>query len=304
MSKSGNFFLFLIPALIWGSTWFVITFQLGNVDPLVSVSYRFLIGGIVLMLYAQIRKLPMRFTLGEHARALQQGILLFGLNYWLVYLSEQNLTSGLVAVAFSTLIFFNIGFGAIFLKAEINARVVVGAVLGLLGTVLIYKTEFSNFKSSPEYILALVFAIGSIIFASLGNITSAVNQHKKMPVIQTTAYGMVYGALSMALIALLMGKPFTIDTSVPYLVSLTYLSIFGSVIAFTAYLTLIGRVGAGKAAYTIVIVPVVAIAISTIFEGYKLDGFAIGGIGMLVLGNVIAMFKKRSSNKIVGNTTK
>lgn len=292
MSKSGNFFLFLIPALIWGSTWIVITFQLGNVDPLVSVSYRFLFGGIVLMLYTLIRKLPMQFTLAEHARSLQQGILLFGLNYWMVYLAEQNLTSGLVAVAFSTLIFFNIGFGAIFLKAEINARIVIGAVLGLIGTILIYKTEFRNFKSSPEFIMAIVFAIGSIISASLGNITSAINQHKKMPVIQTTAYGMLYGALSMALIALLVGKSFTIDTSFPYMASLAYLAIFGSVIAFTAYLTLIGRIGAGKAAYTIVIVPVVAIALSTIFEDYRLDGFGILGIILLISGNVFAMIKK------------
>lgn len=292
MSKSGNFFLFLIPALIWGSTWFAITFQLGNVDPLVSVSYRFLLGGVILMLYAMLRKLPLKFTREQHLRSILQGVLLFGMNYWLVYLSEQTLASGLVAVAFSTLIFFNIGFGAIFLKAKITGPVVIGAVLGLIGTVLIYKTEFSNFKSSPEYIIALFFAIGSIISASLGNITSAMNQHKQMPVIQTTAYGMIYGSLSMALIAFVIGKEFTIDTSFNYLASLGYLSLFGSVIAFTAYLTLIGRIGAGKAAYTIVIVPVIAIAISTVFEDYQLDTYAVVGILVLVLGNVIAMVKK------------
>ncbi|MCB0495183.1 MAG: EamA family transporter [Cyclobacteriaceae bacterium] len=292
MSKYGNFFLFLIPAVIWGSTWFAITFQLGSVDPLVSVSYRFLLGGVILLLYARLRKLPLKFTVEQHLRSVQQGFLLFGINYWLVYLAEQTLASGLVAVAFSTLIFFNIGFGSIFMKARITAPVIIGAILGLLGTVLIYKTEFKNFKNSPEYILALLFAIGSIISASLGNITSAMNQRRAMPVVQTTAFGMLYGSVIMALIALALGKHFTIETSTAYLLSLAYLSVFGSVIAFTAYLTLIGRIGAGKAAYAIVIVPVIAISISVVYEGYQLDGFAIAGILMLVVGNIIAMLKK------------
>ena len=292
MSRSSNFLLFIIPALIWGSTWFVITFQLGEVDPLVSVSYRFLIGGVILWLYAWLRKLPLKFTYHQHLRAAQQGVLLFGVNYWLVYLSEETLTSGLVAVAFSSLIFFNITFNAIFLKAKINKRVVIGALLGFAGTILIYKAEFSNFSTSSEYLFAIVFAMSSVLFASLGNITSAFNQKNGMPVIQTVAYGMVYGAISMGVIAFLLGKPFVIDTSFAYLASLAYLSIFGSIIAFTGYLTLIGRIGADKAAYTIVFVPVIAIAISTVYEDYPLDAYAVVGILLIVLANIAALIKK------------
>ena len=292
MFKSRNFLLFIIPALIWGSTWFVITFQLGQVDPLVSVSYRFLIGGVILWLYAWVRKMPLKFTYYQHLRAAQQGVLLFGVNYWLVYMSEETLTSGLVAVAFSSLIFFNITFNAIFLKAKINKRVVVGALLGFIGTLLIYKAEFSSFRTSSEYLFAVVFAMGSVLFASLGNITSAINQKNGMPVIQTVAYGMVYGAISMGVIALLLGKQFEIDTSFSYLASLAYLSIFGSIIAFTAYLTLIGRIGADKAAYTIVFVPVIAIAISTVYEDYPLDAYAVSGILLIVLANIAALVKK------------
>ncbi len=292
MFKSSNFLLFLIPALIWGSTWFVITFQLGEVDPLVSVSYRFLIGGVILWLYAWLRKLPLGFTWQQHLRAAQQGVLLFGVNYWLVYLSEETLTSGLVAVAFSSLIFFNIAFGAIFLKAKINKRVVLGAIIGFIGTILIYKAEFSSFSTSTDFLFAITFAMSSVLFASLGNITSALNQKKGMPVIQTVAYGMIYGAISMGLIALFLGKPFVIDTSFAYLASLAYLSIFGSIIAFTGYLTLIGRIGADKAAYTIVFVPVIAIGISTIYEDYPLDAYAIFGIVLIVTANVAALVKK------------
>ncbi len=292
MSKSSNFLLFLIPALIWGSTWFVITFQLDEVDPLVSVSYRFLIGGAILLLYALVRKLPLKFTWQQHLRALQQGVLLFGINYWLVYISEQTLTSGLVAVAFSSIVFFNIVFGALFFKANINRRVVFGAILGFLGTVLIYKAEFASFKSSPEYLIAVVFALSSVMFASLGNITSAINQKNGMPVIQTVAYGMIYGAISMGCIAFVLGKPFMIDTSFEYLASLAYLSVFGSIIAFTTYLTLIGRIGADKAAYTIVFVPIIAIIISAVFEDYPLDLYAILGMALIIIANVVALLKK------------
>ncbi len=292
MFKSSNFFLFLIPALIWGSTWFVITFQLGEVDPLISVSYRFFIGGVILLIYALIRKLPLRFTWQQHLRALQQGVLLFGVNYWLAYLSEQTLTSGLVAVAFSSIVFFNIVFGTMFFKAKINKRVIFGAIIGFLGTALIYKAEFASFQASTEYLIAVVFVLGSVMFASLGNITSAINQKNGMPVIQTAAYGMIYGALSMSAIAFALGKSFVIDTSLPYLASLAYLSIFGSVIAFTAYLILIGRIGADKAAYTIVFMPIIAIIISATFEGYPIDIYAILGMLLIVFANVVALLKK------------
>ena len=178
------------------------------------------------------------------------------------------------------------------MKAQINKRVVFGAILGLIGTILIYKAEFSSFKTSPEYLIAVVFGLGSVMFASLGNITSAINQKRGMPVIQTVGYGMVYGGLSMALVALILGKPFVIDTSFAYLASLAYLSIFGSIIAFTTYLTLIGRIGADKAAYTIVFVPVIAIIISTFFESYPLDVYAIVGILLIVGANMAALIKK------------
>ena len=293
MSKSNNFLLFLIPALIWGSTWFIITFQLGEVDPLVSVSYRFFIGGSILWVYALVRKLPLRFSWQQHLRALQQGVLLFGINYWLVYISEQTLTSGLVAVAFSSIVFFNIVFGALFFKAKINKRVVFGALLGLLGTVLIYKAEFATFQVSSEYLIAVVFALSSVIFASLGNITSAINQKNGMPVIQTVAYGMIYGALSMGIVAIVLDKPFVIDTSFEYLASLAYLSIFGSIIAFTTYLTLIGRIGADKAAYTIVFVPIIAIIISAVFESYPIDRYVILGMLLIIIANVVALLKKK-----------
>lgn len=289
MSKSNNLLLFLIPALIWGSTWFVITFQLGAVDPIVSVSYRFALAGIVLFIYSKLKKLPLFFPVKVHGYMALQGFLLFGINYWLVYLSEQHLSSGLVAVAFSTLIFLNIIFGAVFLGSSLKKKVIIGAILGLAGTILIYKPEVESFSSSDESITAIVFCGLSIVFASLGNITSAANQKRGMPVVQTNAFGMIYGAIIMAVIATIVGKPFTFDPSLSYILSLGYLALFGSIIAFTGYLTLIGRIGADKAAYTIVFVPVIALTISTIFEGYQPGIYAIIGIALIIAGNILAL---------------
>lgn len=288
-----NIFLFLIPALIWGSTWYVIKYQLGTTDPLVSVSLRFALAGGLLLCYSKIKKLSLSFTKQQHFFIAIQGVLLFGANYWLVYMSELYLSSGLVAVAFSTLIFMNLFFSSLLLKEKVRQKVILGALLGLIGTVLIYQAEFRRIDFSSDEIKGLILCITSIVFASLGNITSAYNQRKfGLPVVQTNGFGMLYGSIIMFIIAVTSGKHLSIDVSTPYLLSMGYLVVFGSVIAFTAYLTLIGRVGASKGAYAIVLVPVVALTISTIFEGYVPDVFAFMGMALIIIGNVIALKTK------------
>lgn len=288
-----NLFLFLIPALIWGSTWYVIKYQLGTTDPLVSVSLRFGLAGGLLLCYSRIQKLSLSFTKQQHFFIALQGFLLFGANYWLVYMSELYLSSGLVAVAFSTLIFMNLIFSAVLLKEKVHKKVIIGAVLGLIGTALIYQAEFRKVDLNGGQIKGLILCITSIILASLGNITSANNQRKfKLPVLQTNGFGMLYGALIMFVIALVSGKSLLIDTSAPYLLSMSYLVVFGSIIAFTAYLTLVGKIGASKGAYAIVLVPVVALTISTIFENYVPDVYAFIGMVLIVIGNIIALKTK------------
>ncbi|WP_103068196.1 DMT family transporter [Aquimarina sediminis] len=292
MYKS-NYLLFIIPALIWGSTWYIIKYQLGVVDPIISVSYRFGLAGAILLGYSKLRKLPLSFTKRQHFFVALQGILLFGTNYWLVYISELYLSSGLVAVAFSTLIFLNIFFGALFLGDKIKKNIIIGAIFGLIGTILIYQSEFRRINFTDDQIKGLLFCIASITFASLGNITSAYNQRTfKLPVVQTNGFGMIYGAIAMLIIAIVSGKQINFDFSLPYISSLGYLAIFGSIIAFTGYLTLIGRVGASKAAYTIVVIPVIALTISTIFEGYSPDIFAFIGMGLIIIGNILALRNK------------
>ena len=290
--KGRNLVLFITPALIWGSTWFVIKFQLGEVEPLLSVCYRFAFAGLILLAYSKFKRMNLRFSPRQHLFMALQGALLFGCNYWLIYISEYYLTSGLVAIAFSTLVFMNIIFNSLLLRNPLNRQVIFGAAFGIAGTVLIFKEELTGLSLEDDTFIGLVFCFTGVLFASLGNITSAFNQGRRLPVIQTNAFGMLYGATLMFFIALVSNKPVVIDLSFPYLASLAYLVIFGSIIAFSTYLTLIGRIGADKAAYVIVAVPVIALVISTIFENYVLTGDAIAGIFLIVMGNALTLKRK------------
>lgn len=285
--------LFAIPALIWGSTWYVIKFQLGSVDPLLSVTYRFGLATIILILFCLATKRSLRFSVKEHARIALQGALLFGFNYWMVYESEGYLSSGLVAVGFSTLIFFNMLFGAIFLGQRMDKKIIIGAVLGLIGTAIIFRSELEGFQGGGGGYSGLLLLVTSVMIASLGNIASAKNSSLKIPVIQATALGMGYGALIMFILALVLGKNFVIDTSSSYLISLAYLTIFGSIVAFSTYLTLVSKIGPSKAAYAIVVVPVVAVTISTFLEDFNFTVYTALGMTLLILGNILALYNKK-----------
>jgi len=288
-----NFILFSIPALIWGSTWLAIKYQLGVVDPLVSVVYRFLLAAIILFAYCSLTGMNLKYSIKQHLFIALQGLLLFGLNYWLVYLSEINLESGLVAVLFSTIVFLNIINGSIFLKSKIRLNVLSSSLIGFIGIILVFKDQLFDFTFSNAESSALLLAGISAVTASFGNITSAYNQKNKLPVIQTNAFGMLYGSLLMLLLALGTGKPFNFDFSLPYISSLIYLAVFGSIIAFTSYLSLLGKIGADKAAYVTLVFPIIALILSTIFEAYSWNGYAIIGVILVTFGNFMILKRKK-----------
>ncbi|OQY50684.1 MAG: EamA family transporter [Desulfobacteraceae bacterium 4572_89] len=287
-----NLTLYIITVLVWGSTWIGIKYQLGSVDPMVSVIYRFGLASVLLMVFCCIRGLSLKFTVREHLFMLVLGIFLFSLNYWLVYVAEIYLTSGLVAVLFSSIVFFNIANGFIFMKVPVERKMVAGALLGIVGIGMIFWPEIRSFTLSDKGLLGIVLGLSSVALASLGNITSARNTKNNIPVIQANAFGMGYGTLVLMVIALVLGKEFTFSFSVPYVGSLIFLSVFGSIIAFGCYLTLIGSLGANKASYTIMLVPVVALIISSFLEGYTWNFFAIAGLSLVLGGNFLALYKK------------
>ncbi len=289
-----NMLFYLITVLIWGSTWIGIKLQLGIVDPMVSVTYRFALATLILLIWCVIRGLRMRFDSGEHAFMFLQGILLFGFNYLLFYIAELYVASGLAAVIFSTIVLMNIVNGALFLKTPIHGRVVIGGLVGMAGIILVFKTEIGSFSLDNEGLTGFILCLAATLLASLGNIVSARNQKSGLPIIQTNTYGMAYGALVMLLASIVTGRSFDFVLSYQYAGSLLYLAFFGSVIAFGCYLTLVGNIGADRAAYATLLFPIVALAISTIWEDYHWSISSASGVGLILLGNLMILQKRKT----------
>ena len=287
-----NVILYLLTVLIWGSTWLAIKFQLGIVSPELSIAYRFALAAAILLIFSLVRRLPLRFDFKSHGFFAFQGLLLFSLNYFLVYLAEGFLTSGLVAIIFSLIVIFNIIFGAIFLHNPIRMRVTIGGIVGLLGLALVFWPELAAFDATSQKVLGLIITIIATISASLGNVVSARNQSHKLPVIQTNAFGMLYGAIFMLVLALIRGSQLQFDTSPGYLLSLLYLAIFGSVIAFGSYLTLLGRIGLDRAAYVTILFPIIALLLSTLFEGLTWGYLQLAGVALVLVGNALVLNKQ------------
>ena len=285
---------YLLTVLIWGSTWFAIRFQLGSVDPSLSLVYRFGLAACLLLLWCVVRRVSLRFTAKEHLAMAAQGLCLFSVNYLLFYWCTGLITSGLVAIIFSTVIVMNIINGAIFLNKPVQGIVLFGALVGLLGITLVFWHEIEasqavSEQASAKVLKGLGIGLVATFFASLGNILSARNQSHKLPVLQTNAFGMAYGALLMVAYAALSGVPLAFDWSYAYVGSLLYLSIFGSIIAFGAYLTLVGRIGADRAAYATVLFPLVALVISSVYESFQWTPLALAGVALVLVGNVIVV---------------
>ena len=292
-SGSQNALLYIVTVLIWGSSWLAIKYQLGSVDPMVSVAYRFLLASGISWLYCRLSRRSMRYSMRDHGFMFLQGTSLFALNYWLFYLSELTLTSGLAAVIFSTIVVMNTVNGVIFLKNRLELRVVGGAGLGLLGIMLVFWPEVTDFESGSENLFAAALAVLATLLASLGNIASARNQREGIPVVQANTFGMTYGALLMLGLSWATGREFTFEMTLPYVSSLVFLSVFASIIAFWTYLTLLGRVGVERAAYSTLIFPLVALGFSTVFEDYQWTAYAVIGILLILTGNLLIL--KRSA---------
>ena len=281
--------LYLAAVLIWGSTWLAITFQFGKVAPTVSVAYRFALASVLLFAWCGLRRLNLRFSAREHAAIALQGLLLFGLNYVCVYQAETQISSGLVAVVFSLILFLNILGTRVFFATPLRPAIVVGALLGVAGVALLFLPEIGRGEGNARSLLGLTIALVGTVSASLGNLLSARNQRRGLPVVQINAFGMLYGALAVGLYAWMSGEAFVFDTSVRYLLSLGYLALFGSVIAFGAYLTLVGRIGADRAGYSAAIIPVVALILSGLFEGLNWQIATVAGIALCLAGNVMVL---------------
>ncbi len=271
------------------------------VHPILSVAYRYVIAAALLIGFCLARRKTLRFSPRDHLGIAAQGAFLFSLNYVLFYIAAGHLTSGLLALTFSTIVLMNMLNGAWLFRFRVSGQVLAGAGLGLSGITLVFWPEVTAFEASRETLFAIGLAIFATYLASLGNMGSVYTQRRRLPVVQTNALGMAYGAvitLAVAAGAAAAGQlEFAFDASFPYVASLLYLAVFGSVLAFGAYLTLLGRIGADRAAYATVLFPLVALAISTVFEDYRWSAPAMAGTVLILAGNALVLKARRITKK-------
>jgi len=288
-------FLYVVTVLIWGTTWFAIEFQLGAVAPEVSVFYRYGLASLLLFGWCRVRELPLKFTWRAHIRFALLGLLLFCVNYIITYHAQQYITSALAAIAFSTMLWMNIINARIFFGVRAGWRVIVGSLFGIAGIVVLFYPRIGQLSWSDATLYGAALCIAGAFIASLGNMVSQSAQKIGLPIIQSNAWGMLYGALLTGVIAYGQGMTFEFDLSPAYVLSLAYLVIFGSIIAFSAYLTLLGRIGAHKAGYAVVMFPVVALVLSVLFEGLEMSANIGIGIVLVVAGNLFILQRKGKS---------
>jgi drug/metabolite transporter (DMT)-like permease len=287
-----NLALYACVVLIWGSSWIGLKLQVNaGVEVMATVAYRFGLGALALFAWAAWRRLNLRLGLAQHVRIALQGALLFCGNYLFFYHAALYMTSGLLAVVFSTVILFNLALGAIFLGQRIERRLAWGAILGLSGVGLVFSPEIGGFSLADKGAVGSLLAVAGTLCAALGMTLAAFNQRSGIPVVQSNAYGMLYGTLVTAVIMLLTGTEFNFAWTLSFVGSLVYLAFVATVLAFGAYLSLLGRIGPTRASYASVLFPVIALAMSTVFENYQWTPVALLGVVLVLAGNVLVLVR-------------
>jgi drug/metabolite transporter (DMT)-like permease len=288
-----NLQIFLVCVAIWSSTWFAITFQLGTVAPEVSVFYRFLLASLILFAWCLARRLPLSYTLRQHAWLALFGIFSFSVSYIFVYYAEQHVVSGLVAVGYSASPLLGMLGMRLFFRTPMTAQVAVASLLGIGGIVLVFLPELAGLREGGRPALGAAYTVAAVCISTFGSLVAYRNQEARLPLWQSMAWGMLYGSLFSLGAVLATGKPLAFETTPAYVLSLVYLSLLGSIAAFAAYLTLLGRIGAARAGYIGVMVPIVALVISAALEGFRWHPLTLAGIAVSVLGNVLALRQRR-----------
>ena len=290
--------LYAAVVLIWGTTWAAIPYQLHVVPVPVSIGYRFILAALVLYGFAFLSRRRLAIPLRNLPHVLLQGVLLFCVNYLFVYAGTGHITSGLVAVVFSLIVLFNAIFGRLFFGTPLDARLIVAGIVGAAGIALLFLPEFRNAASNEEIYLGIALVAAGTVSASLGNMAAVANLARGMPVIAVNAHGMLLGGLMSLALAAGLSLPIGFSFDTGYVVSLVYLAIAGSAIAFGCYIALIGRIGASRASYSSVLFPVVALLTSTLIEDYRWSFSAVIGILLTLIGNWLILSRHKQERNI------
>lgn len=289
----GDLVAITVCTLAWGTTWYAITFQLGVVDPIVSVVYRFALAAAMLFAWCALRGESLRLTLAQHGAALGLGLLTFGGNYPLVYWAEERVSSAVVAVVFAALAFVNLIVFRLAFGQRSSTLAWVASCCGLAGVALLSWEEVIAAEIGDRALIGIAMTLASVLLASFGNVFARRGEMIGVGVAASTAWAMAYGAGALALAVTVTGVPWSFEWRASYVVSLVYLAAIGSVLAFLLYYGLARRRGYTSASYISALTPPVAMLVSTVFEGKSWGWLALAGIALVLAGQALLLRARR-----------
>ncbi|MBK17297.1 MAG: EamA family transporter [Rhodospirillaceae bacterium] len=294
--KDGISVLLLVVVVIsWGLSWYPMGLQLGEVPPLVSVVYRFLLSAGLVVGYLAVTRRLQSIPLKQHGKLFALGFCIFSMNYYCFYVSAEFIATGVLSVVFATAAIMAAFNQRLFFGEALGGRVVLGAIFGVAGLLSLFWGSISATEFSTVGALIFLPFLGTYLF-SLGNIFSVrLSQKHDLP--SVIAYGMIYGTIISLVICLALGLPFTVPNDPVYLWSLAYLSVIATVLGFVTYLSLVNRVGPARAAYSTVLFPIVAMLVSTWFEGFQWTGLAVLGLALTLCGTFLVYSRPQTNSK-------
>jgi drug/metabolite transporter (DMT)-like permease len=284
----------VICTLAWGTTWFAITLQLGLVDPVVSITYRFALAAALLFAWCMLRRESLKLTRAQHLAAFGVGLFTFAIDYAFVYWAEERVTSAVVAVMFAAMAFMNlIGFRIAF--GQRSPRLAWGAAgLGIAGVALLSWEEIAAANFDARALAGIGLTLLGVAAAVVGNIYARRGELAGATVAASTGWAMAYGAGLLALFALATGRTWDFEPSWSYVLSLLHLSIVGSVVAFLLYYGLARRRGYSTASYVSALTPPVAMTVSALFEAKTWGVLALAGVALVLAGQWLLLKTKKS----------
>ncbi|WP_174847424.1 DMT family transporter [Yersinia artesiana] len=289
-----NVLLYLSIVIIWGTTWIAIALQQqGNVAVTVSIFYRFALAASIMIFVLLLARRLRHLALNDHLFCIAQGFCVFAFNFYCFYHAAAYISSGLESVIFSMAVLFNAINGMIFFRQRLSPNLLLASIFGMTGIIALFWQDLTATRIAPELLKGIGLNLLGTYSFSLGSMISSRHQRRGLDVLSTNAYAMAYGAVLMGLFNLIRRYSFTIELTPRYLGSLLYLAIFGSIIAFSVYFSLVGRIGASSAAYSTLLFPLVALTISTFYEGYHWHLSAIIGLLLILLGNFVMFSRPR-----------
>lgn len=289
MQRFKTWQLFAGCVLVWGTTWHAITYQISDLAPEFGVAIRYLVAGGSLVGFALWRGESLRFRPATHAALALQGAFLYGVSYVCVYHAERFVPSGLVAVGYSASpLLGGLGAAALF-GVPVGARFLFGGVLGLAGVALIFWPEIARPSGGENGGLGFAFTVAAVLLSAIGSLAASRNRKLGVPLLPAMGFGMLYGAASAAIVAIVLGRSFVVPTAPSWWLSLAWLALAGSVLAFACFLTLQDRLGPGPAGTVGVMTPLIALAVSLLVEGFRPDLLTLAGVALAVVGNVLML---------------